>query len=84
MGESRHLYDQLAVLSPVLLALTAATPIARGALLDQDVRWNMIAGSVDDRTPDEQAGRRLPSWHNPPLSPPAPSTSGARRAPVSR
>ena len=35
VGESRHLYDQLAVLSPVLLALTAATPIARGALLDQ-------------------------------------------------
>ena len=35
VGESRHLYDQLAVLSPVLLALTAATPIARGVLLDQ-------------------------------------------------
>ena len=59
VGESRHLYDQLAVLSPVLLALTAATPIARGVLLDQDVRWNIIAGSVDDRTPEEQASTGL-------------------------
>ena len=25
-------------------------------LLDQDVRWNIISGSVDDRTPEEQAG----------------------------
>ena len=47
--------DQLAVLSPVLLALTAATPIARGVLLDQDVRWNIISGCVDHRTPEEQA-----------------------------
>ena len=53
IGESRHLYDQLAVLSPVLLALTAATPIARGTLVDTDVRWDIIAGSVDDRTPAE-------------------------------
>ena len=29
VSESRHLYDQLAVLSPILMALTAATPIAR-------------------------------------------------------
>ena len=52
--ESRHLYDHLAVLSPILLALTAATPIARGALLDTDVRWDIISQSVDDRTPAER------------------------------
>lgn len=27
MGESRYLYDQLAVLAPIMMALSAATPI---------------------------------------------------------
>uniref|UniRef100_A0A7S4B8C5 Glutamate--cysteine ligase n=1 Tax=Chrysotila carterae TaxID=13221 RepID=A0A7S4B8C5_CHRCT len=58
IAESRHLYDHLAVLSPILLALTAATPIARGVLLDTDVRWSIIAQSVDDRT---DAERRVPN-----------------------
>eukprot|EP00752_Nemacystus_decipiens_P010042 g8955.t1 len=52
--ESRYMYDQLAVLSPVMLALTAATPILKGRLVDTDVRWNTIATSVDDRTPAER------------------------------
>jgi len=53
MHESRHLYDQLAVLSPIALALTAASPIYKGTLADIDVRWKVIAGSVDDRTEEE-------------------------------
>lgn len=48
------MYDQLAVLSPIMLALTAATPILKGRLVDTDVRWNTIATSVDDRTPAER------------------------------
>ncbi|CAM9803100.1 unnamed protein product, partial [Ectocarpus fasciculatus] len=48
------MYDQLAVLSPVMLALTAATPILKGRLVDTDVRWDTIATSVDDRTPAER------------------------------
>ncbi|KAK4054100.1 glutamate--cysteine ligase [Microbotryomycetes sp. JL201] len=36
------------------LALTAAAPIFRGLLADVDCRWNVIAGSVDDRTPEER------------------------------
>lgn len=44
------MYDQLAVLSPVMLALTAATPVLKGRLVDTDVRWDTIALSVDDRT----------------------------------
>ena len=48
------MYDQLAVLSPVMLALTAATPVLKGRLVDTDVRWNTIALSVDDRTPAER------------------------------
>lgn len=56
MDESRHLYDQLAVMAPLMLALSAATPVLRGLLSDTDVRWNVIAASVDDRTPAERAG----------------------------
>jgi len=44
------LYDQLATLAPIFLALTAATPILRGRLANTDVRWGVIAASVDDRT----------------------------------
>lgn len=53
IGESRHLYDHLGVLSPLLLALTAATPILKGRLADTDVRWATISAAVDDRTPQE-------------------------------
>lgn len=36
------------------MALTAASPIFRGLLTDTDCRWDVIAGSVDDRTPEER------------------------------
>lgn len=55
--EARHLYDQLAVLCPLLLALTASTPIYRGYLTDVDCRWNVISAAVDDRTPEERGNR---------------------------
>ena len=51
--ESRHLYDALGVLAPIFLALSAATPILKGKLSDWDARWNVIADSVDCRTPEE-------------------------------
>ncbi len=51
--ESRYIYDQLLVLSPIMLALSAATPIHRGRLADTDVRWDVISNAVDDRTPAE-------------------------------
>lgn len=38
----------------IQLALTAASPIWRGYLSDVDCRWNVIAGSVDDRTAEER------------------------------
>ena len=52
--ESRFLHDQLAVLSPILQALSAATPIFKGQLAATDTRWNVISQAVDDRTPAEQ------------------------------
>lgn len=53
MDEARKLYDQLLPMGPILLALTAATPVVKGFLADTDVRWNMVAASVDDRTREE-------------------------------
>ena len=38
----------------VKLALTAASPLWRGYIADVDARWNVIAGSVDDRTEEER------------------------------
>ena len=52
--ESRFLHDQLAVLAPLFLAVSAATPIANGKLLGTDARWDIISQSVDDRTPAER------------------------------
>ncbi len=54
VDESRYMYDQLAVLSPIMMAMTAATPIFKGRLADIDVRWTVISQSVDDRTPAER------------------------------
>lgn len=51
--EGRMLYDQLSPLGPIMLALTAATPIYKGFLAETDVRWNQISRAVDDRTPEE-------------------------------
>ena len=51
--EGRKLYDQLSPLGPILLALTAATPIYKGFLADTDVRWNQVSRAVDDRTAEE-------------------------------
>ena len=53
MTEGRKLYDQLSPLGPIMLALTAATPIYKGYLVDTDVRWNQISKAVDDRTREE-------------------------------
>ena len=36
------------------MALSAGTPILRGYLSDLDCRWSVIAGGVDDRTPEER------------------------------
>ena len=61
LAESRHLYDHLAALTPVMLALTAGTPILRGWLLDEDCRWDIVAEAVDDRTRAERGDGELKS-----------------------
>ncbi|MCJ1314511.1 Zn finger-containing GTPase- Activating Protein for ARF [Agyrium rufum] len=57
--EGRKLYDQLSPLGPIMLALTAATPIYKGFLADTDVRWNQISAAVDDRTAEELGEKPL-------------------------
>ncbi|KAF8556400.1 GCS-domain-containing protein [Imleria badia] len=52
--EARRMYDALIPVGPIMLALTAASPLWRGYLSDVDCRWNVIAGSVDDRTAEER------------------------------
>ncbi|KAF1765699.1 hypothetical protein GCK72_005652 [Caenorhabditis remanei] len=54
VDEARWLYDQLTPITPILLALSAATPIFRGKLSNVDSRWDIISASVDDRTLEER------------------------------
>ena len=54
IDESRFIYDQLAVMAPIMMALTASTPAIKGRLLDTDARWGIISESVDCRTPAER------------------------------
>ncbi|RAH81450.1 glutamate cysteine ligase, partial [Aspergillus japonicus CBS 114.51] len=53
--EARWLHDQLMVLGPLMLALTAATPVYKGYLVDTDTRWGYISACLDDRTTEELA-----------------------------
>ncbi|KJZ78733.1 Glutamate--cysteine ligase [Hirsutella minnesotensis 3608] len=57
--EGRQMYDQLSPLGPIMLALTAATPIYKGFLANTDVRWNQISRAVDCRTPEEMGEKPL-------------------------
>lgn len=59
IDEARKLYDQLTPLCPIMLALSAASPVYRGYLSDLDTRWTVISQSVDDRTEEEQGLKPL-------------------------
>ncbi|ODV57912.1 glutamate--cysteine ligase [Ascoidea rubescens DSM 1968] len=65
LSRSRYLYDSLAPLTPIMLSLSAAAPVFRGFLSNQDVRWNVISMAVDDRTPIERGVNPLDSNHKP-------------------
>jgi len=54
LDESRFIYDQLAVMAPIMMALTASTPLLKGRIADTDCRWGIISECVDDRTPAER------------------------------
>ncbi|PIA19232.1 GCS-domain-containing protein [Coemansia reversa NRRL 1564] len=54
LNEARLLHDQLAPISAIMAALTAATPIVKGYLVDRDCYWDVQCGTVDDRTLQER------------------------------
>eukprot|EP00916_Digyalum_oweni_P011392 GHVL01018964.1.p1 GENE.GHVL01018964.1~~GHVL01018964.1.p1 ORF type:complete len:767 (+),score=144.51 GHVL01018964.1:23-2323(+) len=54
MSDARYLYDQLTVLAPFFLSLTASSPVLRGMLADTDSRWEVIGQSVDCRTKEDR------------------------------
>lgn len=62
---ARYLYDSLANFAPIMLTASAASPMFKGWLADQDVRWNVISGAVDDRTPFERSADPLLPEYNP-------------------
>ncbi|CAD1808733.1 Glutamate-cysteine ligase family protein [Candida parapsilosis] len=63
IDQARYLYDALVPVAPILLSLTGAAPIFKGYLVDQDVRWNVICGAVDDRTFVEKSEEPYPNYH---------------------
>jgi glutamate--cysteine ligase catalytic subunit len=48
-----YLYDQLTPIAPIVIALSASSPIWRGYLSDIDCRWNVLKQAFDDRTKEE-------------------------------
>ncbi|XP_063416057.1 glutamate--cysteine ligase catalytic subunit-like [Mytilus trossulus] len=57
--DARYLYDQLVNICPIMLALSAASPIQRGYLSDIDTRWPVLSQSFDDRTDEEKGLKPL-------------------------
>ncbi|EMD37301.1 hypothetical protein CERSUDRAFT_113950 [Gelatoporia subvermispora B] len=57
--EARRLYDALVPVAPLMLALTAASPLWRGYVADVDCRWDVVSASVDDRTEEERGLKPL-------------------------
>ncbi len=60
MEEAAYVYDQLSALSPLLLAMSASSPIWRGFLAGVDTRWSCLSQSSEDRRPEEmgRVGKR--------------------------
>lgn len=63
ISQARYLYDSLAPIAPIMLSLSAAAPIFKGFLVDQDVRWNVVSGAVDDRTFIEKGQEPYSGYH---------------------
>ncbi|KAG0144766.1 hypothetical protein CROQUDRAFT_46841 [Cronartium quercuum f. sp. fusiforme G11] len=54
LDDARRLYDTLVPLAPIMMALSAGSPIFKGFLSARDTRWSVISGAVDDRTITER------------------------------
>ncbi|KAI9482060.1 glutamate--cysteine ligase [Coemansia sp. RSA 989] len=54
LDEARVLHDHLAPIGAIMAALTAATPIVKGHLVDRDCYWDVQCSTVDDRSAQER------------------------------
>lgn len=54
INHARYLHDALIPFTPILSALSQASPIFKGKLSDWDFRFNTISMAVDDRTEKER------------------------------
>jgi len=54
LNHARYLHDMLIPFTGILSALSAAGPIQKGKLSDNDLRWTVIEQSVDCRNADER------------------------------
>ena len=54
LQEACRLHDQLVPLGPLMLALSAATPIYKGRLVATDTRWKALSWAGDDRKSSEK------------------------------
>lgn len=66
LQDARKLHDQLTVMSPIFLAMTAATPIYHATLVDTDTRVGHVAQAVDDRN-DAEKGQLGARWGTSPM-----------------
>lgn len=55
LQDACQLHDQLIPLGPLMLALSAATPIYKGRLVATDTRWEAMCWAGDDRKPSEKS-----------------------------
>ncbi|EKX73627.1 glutamate cysteine ligase, putative [Theileria equi strain WA] len=55
INEARYLHDQMAVLAPLFIALTASTVVFRGALAATDTRWEVLCQAMDDVKASEKS-----------------------------
>lgn len=54
LKQALYLHYQLATIIPLMLALTAVSPISEGYLCDRTSRWdNIVAAGVDDSNVEE-------------------------------
>ena len=60
--EARYLHDQLAVVSSILLPLSAASAVFKGKLANVDIRWSVLKESVDCRTKEERKANHRTRW----------------------
>jgi len=68
LPEALRMFDIMMVLTPIMLSVTAASPIYQGKIVDTDTRWSVISQSVDDRTVLETYQNRLPSRYSTSMS----------------